>query len=644
MMDCRYRWLLCAGGLSLALLSGCPTAPNYKVPEQASKEGEQSADAEKGPQLEPFDAPTMAELDAKADWQDQPVIDIMERFLKYKAENPPLVSVEEALKLKNDSDENNEKILSALGQPPKSDSEVNENAEIKRHIGGDINSTNPIMSSSVSDAEVNGLTGAGFFSFDWNMEPFAPKDTVVSWQTSKDLLYDKVVIRDDLIWSDGKPLTAYDVEFSFQMIMNPDVPVPAVRNGTDKLRWVKAYDERTFVIFHRESMATNVWNCNFPIVPKHIYEESIKTDPRLEGDYHQKLEITPVVAGPYQISKRIKGQEIVLERREDYYMRNGKQVRSKPRYKTIRFRVLTDSNTARLALNDGQLDEMLLTPQQWVEQTTDNAFYSKNTKVRGMEWTYFYFGWNMKKPWFTDLRVRQAMAYSVNYDQILNKLCYGLYDQASGCFAEGNWARSKKPRTLYKQDLAKAEKLLVDAGWVDTDGDGIRDKEINGKKVKFEFEIMCTTDQTRIDISTSLAESLNRLGIACNVKPTEFTVMQQRAQDHNYDAMFGGWGAGADPSTSENLWKTNESRNYGGYSNPKVDELFVKAMKELDFDKRAALYQEIDDILWEDQPYAWLYYRSGFYGFNKKLRGYTFSPRGPYSYSPGFDAFWTIAQ
>lgn len=643
MMDCRYRWLLCASGLSLAILSGCPTAPNYKVPEQAAKEGEQSAESEKGPQLEPFDAPTLAELDAKADWQDQPVIDIMERFLKYKAENPPLVSVEEALKLKNDSNENNDKILSALGQPPKSESEVNDNAEIKRHIGGDINSTNPIMSSSVSDAEVNGLTGTGFFSFDWNMEPFAPKDTVVSWQTSKDLLYDKVVIRDDIVWSDGKPVTAYDVEFSFQMIMNPDVPVPAVRNGTDKLRWVKAYDERTFVIFHKESLATNVWNCNFPIVPKHIYEESIKKDPRLEGDYHQKLEINPVVAGPYQIAKRIKGQEIVLERREDFYMRNGKQVRSKPRYKTIRFRVLTDSNTARLALNDGQLDEMLLTPQQWVEQTTDNAFYARNTKVRGLEWTYFYFGWNMKKPWFTDLRVRQAMAYSVNYDQILDKLCYGLYEQADGCFAPGNWARSKKPRTLYKQDLAKAEKLLVDAGWVDSDGDGIRDKEINGKKVKFEFEIMCTTDQTRIDISTSLAESLNRLGIACNVKPTEFTVMQQRAQDHNYDAMFGGWGAGADPSTSENLWKTNESRNYGGYSNPKVDELFVKAMKELDFEKRAALYQEIDDILWEDQPYAWLYYRSGFYGFNKKLRGYTFSPRGPYSYSPGFDAFWTVA-
>ncbi|WP_437225202.1 ABC transporter substrate-binding protein [Planctomicrobium sp. SH661] len=623
--------------LLLALLAaGCPSG-------SSSSSSGTGADGTH-PGIEPFDPPTLAELDAEANWQDQPVIDAMDAYRELKASEPELVSVQEALKLRNNSTEDNDKILSALSRPPAADSDVNFDAEIKRHLGGDINSTNPFMQSSTSDADVLGPTGVGFFSIDWKMDPFAPKDTVVSWQTSENKLYDKIVMRKDLVWSDGKPITAHDVMFSFQTLMNPEIPIPAARTGMDKVRWVQAYDDYTFVIFHKESLATNVWNCSFPIIPKHIYEKSIADDPTLtDSDYHQKYEQNPVVGGPYKVTKRVKGQEILLERREEWYMQNGKQVRAKPYYKQIRFRVIEDSTTARLALNDGQLDEMEFQPRQWVEQTNDDAFYKRNTKVRGVQWVYYYFGWNMKTPLFSDVKVRQAMSYATNYNQILNTLCYGLYEQATGEFPEGNWAAPLKPRTPYHQDLAKAEQLLNEAGWTDSDGDGIRDKKINGQLVKFEFQIMCANEQLRIDICTSLAESLSRLGITCNVQPTEFTVMQQRAQEHKFQAMFGGWGTGADPSTTENLWKTDESRNYCGYSNKKVDELFAQALHELDQSKRAEYYREIDQILWDDQPYTWLYYRSGFFGFNKQLRGYMFSPRGPFSYSPGFDAIWTTA-
>ncbi|HWL11223.1 MAG TPA: ABC transporter substrate-binding protein, partial [Planctomicrobium sp.] len=614
------------------------TAPNYKKTEEGTESGKTAR-----PGLEPFDAPTLAELEAKVEWEPQPVVDIMERSREFFAGIPQKTTAEEALKLRNNSSADNERILDGLGRPPKSESDVNTDAEINRHLSGDINSTNPLLSSSVSDADVNGLTGIGFFSFDWNMEPFAPVETVVSWHTSKDKLYDKLVIRKDLTWSDGKPVTAHDVVFSFQTIMNPEVPVPAVRQGTDQIRWIEAYDDHTFVIFHKEALSTNVWNCNFPIIPKHIYEESVKEDPKLvDSPYHQKLELNAVTGGQYKVLRRVKGQEVILERRESWYMHEGKQVRPKPNYRLIRFRVIEDNNTARLALNDGKLDEMEMQPRQWVEQTNDDAFYRLNTKVRGPQWVYYYFGWNIKTPYFSDVRVRKAMSYATNYEQILGKLCYGLYEQSLGLFPREAWMASQKERTPYKQDLAKAEQLLTEAGWVDTDGDGIRDKVINGQKVKFEFSIMCVNDQTRIDISTSLAESLGQLGIQCHVKPTEFTVMQQLAQDHKFQAMFGGWGTGTDPDTAANLWKTGESRNYLQYSNSKVDELFRKAQLELNQEKRAEYYAEIDDILWEDQPYTWLYTRSAFYAFNRKLRGYKFSPRGPFNYSPGFGSIWTV--
>jgi peptide/nickel transport system substrate-binding protein len=104
------------------------------------------------------------------------------------------------------------------------------------------------------------------------------------------------------------------------------------------------------------------------------------------------------------------------------------------------------------------------------------------------------------------------------------------------------------------------------------------------------------------------------------------------------------WGTGTDPSTSKNLWKTDEGRNYVEYSNPTVDKLFQLGDREFDREKRAKIYAAIASILWDDQPYTWLYNRSGFFGFNRDLRGYMFSPRGPYTYGPGFDAIWKVAK
>ena len=153
---------------------------------------------------------------------------------------------------------------------------------------------------------------------------------------------------------------------------------------------------------------------------------------------------------------------------------------------------------------------------------------------------------------------------------------------------------------------------------------------------------MCFNQQLRVDICTSLKESLDRIGVSCTLQPTEFTVMQERSREGKFQAQFGGWGTGTDPFTTENLWKTGESRNYVRFSDSKVDEIFGKAKVELEQEKRGDYYRAIGEILWEEQPYTWLYYRSAFYGFNKELRGYQFSPRGPYTYSPGFNAIYAV--
>src|SRR5262249_834502 len=149
------------------------------------------------------DAPPLAEIDAKADWVDQPVLDGLELLRERQAKETPLATVAEALQLKNDSAQNNAKIASAMGRLPEKPEQVDWDATINRYIEIDVKTVNPILTSTVSEVDVSGLTGFGMFGFDWNMTPFASKDAVVSWQTSKDRMIDKIVLRDDLTWSDG---------------------------------------------------------------------------------------------------------------------------------------------------------------------------------------------------------------------------------------------------------------------------------------------------------------------------------------------------------------------------------------------------------------------------------------------------------
>ncbi|MEX2173634.1 MAG: ABC transporter substrate-binding protein, partial [Pirellulaceae bacterium] len=604
-----------------------------------------------GDLVEPFTPPTLEELDKMADWQDRPVVDSLQLLRDKLAKEEPLVTVEQALAMKNNSEEDNKKILSALGRLPAesegndNSDEVNWDAEINRHAYGDVNSTNPIMGSSVIEGEVSGLMGMGLFSFDWNFDPFASSDTVESWQTSKDGMADKVVMRKDLTWSDGKPITAHDVVHSFQTIMTSAIPIPAERSGAEKLKWIEAYDDYTLVYFHKEPYATNVWNLNFSVIPRHIYsEEKMAIDPTLVNDpYFVKLENQPVVGGAYIIKSRTRGQEIVLERRDGYYMHEGEQVRDKPHFKTIRYRIRPDLSVALLALKAGDIDEMQLAPEMWRNQTNDDAYYRTNTKVSGLEWTEFHFVWNLKDPLFADKRVRTAMSYAMDYEELIERLRYGLDEQCSGVFhPTSRWAPKPAPK-LFVQDLDKAEALLEEAGWTDSDGDGVRDKMVNGRKVDFRFSMLTVNKQDRVDVCTLMRECLDQIGIKVDVKPLEFTVVIENMQKKQFQAAFGGWGTGTDPYTLDNIFKTGADRNYGSYSSAEVDRLLEAGMREFDPEKRAAIYQKMSLLLYEDQPYTWLFHQNAFYGFNKSLRGYNFSPRGPYSYGPGFSAIWKPA-
>ena len=174
------------------------------------------------------------------------------------------------------------------------------------------------------------------------------------------------------------------------------------------------------------------------------------------------------------------------------------------------------------------------------------------------------------------------MSYAFDYNEFLHTISHDVYTPCTGTFHPTSWMFPKNGPKPYQQDLDKAEDLLDQAGWKDTDGDGVRDKEIDGHRIPFEFTLLTSQTETGLQAATLMKTCLEKIGIICNVKPTEFTVLVDSVQNHKFEAAMGGWGAGSDPDSTVNIYGTDEGRNYGHYSNPRVDELFVKGRHEFD--------------------------------------------------------------
>ena len=154
---------------------------------------------------EKFVVPSREDVEARANWFDQPVANLLDRRKEQEKGTPPEASA--ALALRNNTRQTNEQIVATLGRVAQSDDDVDYNATLNKHIKADARSTNPLLQSSVYEVDVQGLIGLLPFTFDRDLNRVGDADVIVSWQTSSDRMMDKVVLRDDLVWSDGVDTT-----------------------------------------------------------------------------------------------------------------------------------------------------------------------------------------------------------------------------------------------------------------------------------------------------------------------------------------------------------------------------------------------------------------------------------------------------
>ncbi|MCH9022361.1 MAG: hypothetical protein IID32_06320 [Planctomycetes bacterium] len=523
---------------------------------------------------------------------------------------------------------------------PEDLSQIETEETLVLQLDGSPNTLNPIFVSSMYEFIVVDTLYAGLFTFDKDMKWRVNENLVESYEESEDHKTFIVKIKEGVKWHDGMSLTAADVVFTWEQILDDAVPCYAQKPSVEPITECVALDTYTVKYVQSEPLATAQWNLLFPIIPKHVFSKEKKEHPDLKtGPYYNRQSRHPVGNGMYRIVEWKENDKIVVERNEDY-------IGKKPYFKKIIFKIIPDSNITLLSFEKQDIDVVRrLSAQQFALETNTERFREAGHKVWGVEWSFAYIGWNMdgSNPFFADKRVREAMTHALNLELILEKIYYNLATRCHGIYHPDSWMYNPDIELL-KYDLGRSAQLLDEAGWLVDADDGWRYRTVKGERVRFSFTLtMPQGSPSAPKVAAIFQQDLKKLGVNLKTHTMEWSSFLEKIRNHEFQAEIAAWGTGTDPDTGWNLWRTEEyekGRNYGGYSNKRVDELFLAGRREFDFGKRRAIYQEIHKRVYEDQPYLWLYNAPVLAAVNKRIRGVQLSPRGIYNFDPSFYEWW----
>jgi peptide/nickel transport system substrate-binding protein len=287
---------------------------------------------------------------------------------------------------------------------------------------------------------------------------------------------------------------------------------------------------------------------------------------------------------------------------------------------------------------------MQLSAQQFATQTNDDDFRRVGVKALAPLRIVAALGWNQKgNPYFGDVRVRRAMSHAFNRDAFLRGALYGLYPPSHGIFDPDHWAYNPNIE-LIPFDLEAAGRLLDEAGWRIDPDDGWRYKEVDGRKRRFQFEMMLAQgDPTWMKLADLYIQDLKRIGVELTPVFMEVATLVQRLREHDYQSYVAVVEVTNDPDEWGVFWETagyQDGYNWGGYSNARVDELFALGRRELDRSVRAGYYSEIQAILYDEQPFTFLWDYRSLWAFSNRMRGVSFAPAGIFLFYPGTANWW----
>jgi peptide/nickel transport system substrate-binding protein len=424
---------------------------------------------------------------------------------------------------------------------------------------------------------------------------------------SEDGLTITIKLKDKIYFSDGTAVTADDVVFTFETMKNPKIDCPDLRNYFDNITEVTKLDERTvkFVMKERYWKTINMIG-GFYVFPKHIYQF------KNPEEFNKRIS-NPVGSGPYIFERWDVGQQIILKRNENYW---GK----KPNIKKIVFKFISNATAALAALRSHDIDIFEPGSEQVTDMPKDPQFAKEFKTIIFWDPTfgYWYFGWNEQRPFFKDRRVRLAMTHLTDRETMVAQLTRGKGAVVTGTFYI--YGRQNNPDIKpWPYDPKKAVQLLDEAGWIDHDGDGIRDKD----GVPFRFKHSYPAGNISAEqMARLLKDEAAKVGIDVIPNPLESSIFLGNINDRIFDSLEAMWG-GVIEEDPYQLFHSSQiqgrGNNFVSFNNPQADKLMEQARRELDEEKRYKLYHEFHKILHEEQPYTFLMTRPRYYFIDRRF-------------------------
>jgi len=495
-----------------------------------------------------------------------------------------------------------------------------------RRLQAEPGTLNPIVASDAYESRVNyGMSGQVYETLVYRNPRTLKFDPLLaeSWEESPDHLIHTFHLRKGVKWHNGQPFTTADILYSYERIMDPRVQAAHLRSYFKNLKKVAILDDITMQFtFSKPDYLSFESIGGMPIVAKSVFDDGQDFNTHPAGR-------APVGTGPYRFKRWKTGQEIVIERDPNYW---GEVYGRKVYLDQIVFRFVPDPTTALQQLEAGELDMMTRILQiHWAKKLNSKRFTRKFNKYEYYVPTFSYIGWNSRRPYFSDKRVRRAMTQMIDREKFVEKVLYGLGQVISGplFFLSPYYDSSIKP---WPYDPEAAKRLLDEAGWIDHDGDGIRDKD----GVQFEFTFSTAAGSKNAEkIATLLKEELQRAGVVMNIERLEWALFIEKTQKKEFDANTLSW---ISPWSVDlyQIWHSSSAgangSNYTSFKNKEADEIIEQLRQTFDEEQRIRLCHRFHRIAHEEQPYTFMYTGAELIAVDKRFEGVeTFKLR------PGYD-------
>ncbi len=466
---------------------------------------------------------------------------------------------------------------------------------------------NPILANDTASGTAIAQLFNGMLKFDKNLNIVG--DLAESYEVAKDGLSIVFKLRKDVLWHDGEPFTAKDVEFTYKILIDSNTRTSYSADFLIVKEFI-VIDDYTVKVTYDTPFAPNLQNWMMSIIPEHIFRGlDINNAPANRN---------PIGTGPYKFVSWQTDQKIVLAANPYYH-------EGKPYIERYIIQVVPDSAVQFLELRNESLDLVGLTPDQWGAY---DSFFKHYNKYREPSFAFTFFGMNMLRKPFDNVDFRRAIQYAINKNDIIDGVLLGTGKEAIGPYPPQSWAYNTNiPFAEYNPQ--KALEILKELGFEDINKDGYL--EHNGKP--FEFTITTNQGGKQRELAAQvIQEQLKKIGIKTSIRIIEFsTFINQYIAKRDFDALIMGWSLTLDPDQYA-LWHSKQTApreyNFMSYNNPKIDELYENARRTFNQEERKKMYFEIQEIMYKDIPCIFLYYPEGMSALHKRFKGIEEAPAG----------------